>query len=655
VHTLRHWHEVGLLTPAEVDPVSGYRRYHADQLGHTRLIHSLRQADVSVSLVRQILQAAHRDELKKALQILVQQSRKRAQRQSILNQAFTVLLEYLDQWPSALPSRWIADLPPLPIGRVRVAFVGIPGGIGRTPSALSTAAMLSALGRDVVVIEVSPYGYGALKWARVARHLGDPLPFPVLSMRDFGTVSAQQDVVFDSSSRHEDLLAAATLADRVVLCARAGDRLDFTLRHERPLLTAAGVDVHGPNFGIMVTGMPDEEPERSSEDDLQWGAAPLSGTPSATRAVGASRGTITLTGTYNRERAQLAFFSGGSHRAVDTPAAVHSGPPQTYGLREWRPVKPIQPHERSALVHLLEIHTRTRRLLRPDEEVYRSVTAELACGGVRDRQLAVHLRTATTALRASLNADVTARIAGVDAPAPVDTPGSPSHSETPEVEDQEPGTAAAELRAWLSVAYPHASTEAYTLITDAAAEVRGAREHPAPRGVVRRLARAWWALVHARRVGLGPAATGEQAGRALALMTAPSELTRALPAAARALMAHRQATLWQAGGGPARERDVSDLLRAHPVHATAMEALLRRHEVFGQPTGPLMLPLREALLGVVRGAPGDVIYLNVLLSTLGSQQRQQVAQAAQRALNRGEIESHSGWGADALRYTPALR
>ncbi|UBV45552.1 hypothetical protein LAJ19_21455 (plasmid) [Deinococcus taeanensis] len=51
----------------------------------------------------------------------------------------------------------------------------------------------------------------------------------------------------------------------------------------------------------------------------------------------------------------------------------------------------------------------------------------------------------------------------------------------------------------------------------------------------------------------------------------------------------------------------------------------------------------------------DVVYLNVLLNTLGSPQRHQVAQAAQRALNRGEIKPHAGWGADALRYTPALR
>ncbi|MGM9319682.1 MerR family transcriptional regulator [Deinococcus aquaticus] len=143
VHTLRHWHEVGLLTPAEVDLVSGYRRYHADQLGPARLISSLRQADVSVLLIRQILQAAHRDELKDAFQLLVHQARTRVQRQTAMIQAFTMLLEHLDQVPAPLPSRWMAELPPLPVSRLSVAFVGISGGIGRTPSAISTAAMLS--------------------------------------------------------------------------------------------------------------------------------------------------------------------------------------------------------------------------------------------------------------------------------------------------------------------------------------------------------------------------------------------------------------------------------------------------------------------------------------------------------------------------------
>ncbi|MGM9319681.1 hypothetical protein [Deinococcus aquaticus] len=76
--------------------------------------------------------------------------------------------------------------------------------------------------------------------------------------------------MFDSSSRPNDFLTSATLADRVVLCTRAGDNLDFTLPQERHLLAAAGVDVHGPNFGIMVTGMPDGDPERSIEDELEW-------------------------------------------------------------------------------------------------------------------------------------------------------------------------------------------------------------------------------------------------------------------------------------------------------------------------------------------------------------------------------------------------
>ena len=40
--TLRHYDEVGLLTPASVDPASGYRRYRRDQAGRARQIAMLR-------------------------------------------------------------------------------------------------------------------------------------------------------------------------------------------------------------------------------------------------------------------------------------------------------------------------------------------------------------------------------------------------------------------------------------------------------------------------------------------------------------------------------------------------------------------------------------------------------------------------------------
>ena len=44
-HTLRHYDEVGLLTPAEVDPQSGYRRYRRQQVRDARVIQALRHIE----------------------------------------------------------------------------------------------------------------------------------------------------------------------------------------------------------------------------------------------------------------------------------------------------------------------------------------------------------------------------------------------------------------------------------------------------------------------------------------------------------------------------------------------------------------------------------------------------------------------------------
>jgi DNA-binding transcriptional MerR regulator len=51
VKALHHYDEVGVLRPAEVDPVNRYRRYAADQLRPALLLRALREADVPLSAV----------------------------------------------------------------------------------------------------------------------------------------------------------------------------------------------------------------------------------------------------------------------------------------------------------------------------------------------------------------------------------------------------------------------------------------------------------------------------------------------------------------------------------------------------------------------------------------------------------------------------
>ncbi len=56
--TLRHYHAVGLLAPAAVDPVTGYRHYTVDQVADAHVVRRLRDLDMPIEEVRAVLQRA---------------------------------------------------------------------------------------------------------------------------------------------------------------------------------------------------------------------------------------------------------------------------------------------------------------------------------------------------------------------------------------------------------------------------------------------------------------------------------------------------------------------------------------------------------------------------------------------------------------------
>ncbi|MFJ3404331.1 MerR family transcriptional regulator [Promicromonospora sp. NPDC090134] len=61
VRTLRRYHDSGLLEPDRVDPFSGYRYYTAAQIPPAQVIHRLRELDVPLAEVRQILATSDAD------------------------------------------------------------------------------------------------------------------------------------------------------------------------------------------------------------------------------------------------------------------------------------------------------------------------------------------------------------------------------------------------------------------------------------------------------------------------------------------------------------------------------------------------------------------------------------------------------------------
>ena len=57
VKALRHYHDVGLLPPAEIDPATGYRRYDVTQVPTAQVIRRLRELGMSLDDVRVVMQA----------------------------------------------------------------------------------------------------------------------------------------------------------------------------------------------------------------------------------------------------------------------------------------------------------------------------------------------------------------------------------------------------------------------------------------------------------------------------------------------------------------------------------------------------------------------------------------------------------------------
>jgi DNA-binding transcriptional MerR regulator len=57
VKALRHYHDVGLLEPADVDLASGYRRYSTAQVGRAQAIRRFRALNMSIDDIRAVLDA----------------------------------------------------------------------------------------------------------------------------------------------------------------------------------------------------------------------------------------------------------------------------------------------------------------------------------------------------------------------------------------------------------------------------------------------------------------------------------------------------------------------------------------------------------------------------------------------------------------------
>ena len=57
IKTLRHYHEVGVLVPAEVDPATGYRFYGLDQVPVAQVVRRFRDLGMPLDDIKAVLRA----------------------------------------------------------------------------------------------------------------------------------------------------------------------------------------------------------------------------------------------------------------------------------------------------------------------------------------------------------------------------------------------------------------------------------------------------------------------------------------------------------------------------------------------------------------------------------------------------------------------
>jgi len=99
VKALRHYHDVGVLEPAEIDPSSGYRFYLPNQVGLAQMIRRLRDLGMPLDEVRTIVQAPDPQSRDAAL---VQHLKRMEEQLAQTQQTVASLRTLLQQEPDAL-------------------------------------------------------------------------------------------------------------------------------------------------------------------------------------------------------------------------------------------------------------------------------------------------------------------------------------------------------------------------------------------------------------------------------------------------------------------------------------------------------------------------------------------------------------------------
>ena len=118
IKALRHYDEIGLLEPAEVDSQSGYRYYRLAQANVAEAIRTLRSIDMPLDEISLVLASDEPDIMRKQLDVHRERLEERlADQQRML----TYLQRLIDQEVSIMPYEiTVKDVPPIDVASLRV-------------------------------------------------------------------------------------------------------------------------------------------------------------------------------------------------------------------------------------------------------------------------------------------------------------------------------------------------------------------------------------------------------------------------------------------------------------------------------------------------------------------------------------------------------
>lgn len=149
---LRLYAQLGILAPRHVDPDSGYRYYHPDQLRAARLILLMRQVEMPLALVRQAL-AAPPDAAERLVRRHLAELERRAERaRATVPELIALLRDEEDPMPYEISVREVEAQPIVSISR-KLTVAGLDGFIRE-----GTAALHQALERRGVAPAGPPFG-----------------------------------------------------------------------------------------------------------------------------------------------------------------------------------------------------------------------------------------------------------------------------------------------------------------------------------------------------------------------------------------------------------------------------------------------------------------------------------------------------------------